>query len=77
MGKPEGNETYRNYAQRFLAYTTVPQSYHSFKESFYKYLSTSFELEFHHTRVHFKDKLYNFLQNIMSERDDESLNESF
>ena len=76
VGKVEGNETYRDYAQRFLAYTTIPQSYHLFKDSFYEYLSSSFDVESHHIQVHFKNKLYNYLQNIMSERDDELLNES-
>ncbi|NEQ76572.1 MAG: hypothetical protein F6K23_28185 [Okeania sp. SIO2C9] len=76
VGKVEGNETYRNYAKRFLAYTTVPQSYHLFKDSFYEYLSTSFDVESHHIQVHFKNKLYNYLRSIMSERDDELLNES-
>ncbi|NES92670.1 MAG: hypothetical protein F6K13_27445, partial [Okeania sp. SIO2B9] len=76
VGKVEGNETYRNYAKRFLAYTTVPQSYHLFKHSFYEYLSSSFDVESHHIQVHFKNKLYHYLRSIMSERNDELLNES-
>ncbi|NET26716.1 hypothetical protein [Okeania sp. SIO1I7] len=76
VGKVEGNETYRDYAKRFLAYTTVPQSYHLFKDSFYEYLSTSFDVESHRIQVKFKNKLYNYLQNIMSDSDEQLLNES-
>ena len=76
VGKVEGNETYRNYAKRFLAYTTVPQSYYLFKESFYEYLSTSFDVESHRIQVQFKNKLYDYLQNILSDSDDLLLNES-
>ncbi|MDY7004364.1 MAG: hypothetical protein SWX82_10520 [Cyanobacteriota bacterium] len=76
VGKVEGNETYRNYAKRFLAYTTVPQSYHLFKDSFYEYLSTSFNVESHRIQVQLKNKLYNYLQNILSDSDDMLLNES-
>ncbi|MEM1168947.1 MAG: hypothetical protein AAGJ08_07705 [Cyanobacteria bacterium P01_H01_bin.35] len=76
VGKVEGNETYRNYAQGFLAYTTLPLTYHCFKDSFYEYLITSFDVAPHQIRVQFKDKLYNYLQTIMSDSDDELLNES-
>ena len=75
VGKVEGNETYRNYAKLFLAYTKLPLTYHCFKESFYEYLITSFDVESHQIRVQFKDKLYNYLQNVMSDSDDELLNE--
>ncbi|MGB3509734.1 MAG: hypothetical protein WBA93_10905 [Microcoleaceae cyanobacterium] len=76
VGKVEGNETYRDYAKRFLAYTTVSQSYHLFKDSFYEYLSTSFDVESHRIQIQFKNKLYNYLQNIMSDSDELLLNES-
>ncbi|NEO52332.1 MAG: hypothetical protein F6K54_04110 [Okeania sp. SIO3B5] len=76
VGKVEGNETYRDYAKRFLAYTTVPQPYHLFKDSFYEYLSTSFDVESHRIQVKFKNKLYNYLQNLMPDSDEQLLNES-
>lgn len=76
VGKVEGNETYRDYAKRFLAYTTVPQPYHLFKDSFYEYLSTSFNVESHRIEVKFKNKLYKYLQNTMSNSDEQFLNES-
>ncbi|MEM1172705.1 MAG: hypothetical protein AAGJ08_27420 [Cyanobacteria bacterium P01_H01_bin.35] len=75
VGKVEGNETYRNYAKRFLAYTTLPITYHCFKDSFYEYLITSFDVATHQIRVKLKEKLYNYLQTIMSDSDDELLSE--
>ncbi|MDJ0519226.1 MAG: hypothetical protein QNJ74_24200 [Trichodesmium sp. MO_231.B1] len=75
VGKVEGNETYENYAKRFLTYTKLPLKYHCFKDTLYEYLITSFDVESHQIRVQFKDKLYNYLQTVMSDSDDEVLNE--
>ncbi|MEM1169298.1 MAG: hypothetical protein AAGJ08_09565 [Cyanobacteria bacterium P01_H01_bin.35] len=75
VGKVEGRETYRDYAKRFLTYTTIPQPYHCFKDSFYEYLSTSFDVESKQIRVRFKQQLYKHLQNVMSENDDQLFNE--
>ncbi|MGB3514771.1 MAG: hypothetical protein WBA93_37285 [Microcoleaceae cyanobacterium] len=75
VGKVEGSETYRDYAKRFLAYTKIPQPYHHFKDGFYEYLSTSFDVESQYIRVQFKDKLYKYLQNIMADSDEQLLND--
>ena len=75
VGKVESNETYLNYAKQFLDYITLPLTYQSFKESFYEYLITSFDVESHQIRVKFNEKLYNYLQTVMSDSDDELLNE--
>ncbi len=75
VGKVEGTETYQDYAKRFLTYTTIPQPYHCFKDSFYEYLSTSFDVESQQIRVRLKQQLYKHLQNVMSENDNQLFNE--
>ncbi|MGD1702250.1 hypothetical protein [Dapis sp. BLCC M229] len=75
VGKVEGRETYQDYAKRFLTYIKIPQPYHSFKDSFYEYLSTSFDVESQQIRVRFKEQLYKHLQNVMSENDNQLFNE--
>ncbi|MDJ0514706.1 MAG: hypothetical protein QNJ74_00105 [Trichodesmium sp. MO_231.B1] len=75
VGKVEGRETYQDYAKRFLTYIKIPQPYHSFKDSFYEYLSTSFDVESQQIRVRFKEQLYKHLRNVMSENDNQLFNE--
>ena len=75
VGKTEGSSNYRNYAKSFLSHASQPQSYSCFKESFFEYLSTSFDVDSKYIKSNFEDKLYKQLKNTMSHSNDKKLND--
>lgn len=75
IGKVENGNNYRDYAKSFLTHARQPQSYRCFKESFYEYLSTSFDVDSKYIKYQFKDKLYKQLKNTMSHSDDKQFND--
>ncbi len=74
VGKVEGSQTYRDLAQRFLDQTQPNQSFRSFKESFYEYLSPT-SIDSAYIRNQFNDKLYKQLQNTIPHSDEENFSE--
>ncbi len=75
VGKVECGDNYRDYAKSFLNHARQPQSYRCFKESFYEYLSTSFDVDSRYIKYQFKDKLYKQLQKTMVHSDDKQFND--
>lgn len=75
VGKVEGGDNYRNYAKSFLTHARESQSYRCFKDSFYEYLSTSFDADSRYIKSQFKDKLYKQLQKTMAHSDDKQFND--
>ncbi len=75
VGKVENGNNYQDYAKSFLTHARQPQSYRSFKESFYEYLSTSFDVDSRYIKHQFKDKLYQQLKNTMPHNDDKKFND--
>ncbi|NEQ74879.1 MAG: hypothetical protein F6K23_18635 [Okeania sp. SIO2C9] len=75
VGKVENGNNYRDNAKSFLTHVRQPQSYHSFKESFYEYLSTSFDVDSKSIKHQFQDKLYKQLKNTMSHSNDKQFND--
>ncbi|NER01645.1 MAG: hypothetical protein F6K17_02875 [Okeania sp. SIO3C4] len=76
VGKVENGNNYQNYAKSFLTHVKQPQSYGSFKESFYEYLSTSFDVDSKYIKRQFQDKLYKQLKNTMPHSNDKQFNDS-
>lgn len=76
VGKVENGNNYRDNAKSFLTHVKQPQSYRSFKESFYEYLSTSFDVDSKYIKRQFQDKLYKQLKNTMSHSNDKQFNDS-
>lgn len=75
IGKVENGNNYRDYAKSFLTHARQPQSYRCFKESFYEYLSTSFDVDSKYIKNQFKNRLYKQLKNTMSHSDDKQFND--
>ncbi|NEN91002.1 MAG: hypothetical protein F6K48_19655 [Okeania sp. SIO3H1] len=75
VGKVENGNNYRDNAKSFLTHVRQPQSYGSFKESFYEYLSTSFDVYSKSIKHQFQDKLYKQLKNTMSHSNDKQFND--
>ncbi|NEQ35025.1 MAG: hypothetical protein F6K40_01325 [Okeania sp. SIO3I5] len=75
VGKVENGYNYQDYAKSFLNHARQPQSYGHFKESFYEYLSTSFDVDSRTVKYQFKDKLYKQLKNTMPHNDDQKFND--
>ena len=75
VGKVESGDNYQDYAKSFLTHARQPQSYRCFKDSFYEYLSTSFDVDSRYIKYQFKDKLYKQLQNTMVHSDDKQFND--
>lgn len=75
VGKVEGGDNYRDYAKSFLTHVRQPQSYSCFKDSFYEYLSTSFDVDSKYIKYQFKDKLHKQLQNTMAHSNDKQFND--
>ncbi|MGD1702913.1 hypothetical protein [Dapis sp. BLCC M229] len=75
VGKVENGYNYQDYAKSFLTHARQPQSYRCFKESFYEYLSSSFDVDSRYIKYQFKDKLYKQLKNTMSHNDDKQFND--
>ena len=75
VGKVENGNNYRDNAKSFLTHIKQPQSYSSFKESFYEYLSTSFDVDSKSIKHQFQNKLYKQLKNTMSHSNDKQFND--
>ncbi|MDJ0516353.1 MAG: hypothetical protein QNJ74_08875 [Trichodesmium sp. MO_231.B1] len=75
VGKVENGYNYQDYAKSFLTHARQPQSYRCFKESFYEYLSSSFDVDSRYVKYQFKDKLYKQLKNTMAHNDDKKFND--
>ncbi len=75
VGKVENGKNYQDYAKSFLTHARQPQSYRCFKDSFYEYLSTSFDVDSKYIKHQFKDKLYKQLKNTMSHNNDKQFND--
>lgn len=75
VGKVENGQNYRDYAKSFITYAKQPQSYSCFKESFYEYLSTSFDGDSRHVNCQFKEKIYKQLKNTMPHNDHQKMND--
>lgn len=76
VGKVENGNNYRDNAKSFLTHVRQPQSYGSFKDSFYEYLSTSFDVDSKSIKHQFQNKLYKQLKNTMSHSNDKQFNDS-
>ncbi|MEM1169081.1 MAG: hypothetical protein AAGJ08_08420 [Cyanobacteria bacterium P01_H01_bin.35] len=75
VGKVENGKNYQDYAKSFLTHVRQPQSYGCFKESFYEYLSSSFDVDSRYVKHQFKNKLYKQLKNTMPHNDDKKFND--
>lgn len=75
VGKVENGKNYQDYARSFLTHVRQPQSYSCFKESFYEYLSSSFDADSRYVKYQFKNKLYKQLKNTMPHSDDKKFND--
>ncbi|MFM6192006.1 MAG: hypothetical protein ACKPEN_12545 [Planktothrix sp.] len=73
-GKVDGIHTYRDLAQSFLAQTQPNQTFRSFKENFYEYITPK-SLDSSYIRNQFNEKLYKQLQNTIPHSDDENFSE--
>lgn len=74
VGKVEGSQSYRDLAQNFMAQTQPNQSFRSFKESLYEYITPT-SIDSSYIRNQFNDKLYKLLQNTIPHSDDENFSE--
>ena len=75
VGKVENGNNYQDYAKSFMIYARQSKSYSFFKDSFYEYLSTSFNVKSRYVKHQFKEKLYKQLKNTMPYNDDKKLND--
>lgn len=70
MGKIQGNYTYHDLAQNFLAHIQHIPSYKAFKEDFYEYLISSISSDY--GKRQFNERLYKYIQNILPHCDKQS-----
>ncbi|MGB3512864.1 MAG: hypothetical protein WBA93_27355 [Microcoleaceae cyanobacterium] len=75
VGKVEGGNNYQDYAKSFLNHARQPKSYSCFKDSFYEYLSTSFDVDSKYIKYQFQNKLHKQLKNTMAHSDDKQFND--
>lgn len=73
VGKSQGSATYRDVAQRFLTCTDPMQSFQSFKDDLYEYITASVDPEY--GRRQFNDQLYSQLKHTLPESDAQKLND--
>ncbi|MCC0178891.1 hypothetical protein I4641_18130 [Waterburya agarophytonicola K14] len=73
MGKVEKNHSYYDLSQKFLTHTTQTRSYREFKGDLYEYIVSGVDSRFGERR--FNNKLYDCLQNTMTEFEDRELDE--
>jgi hypothetical protein len=73
VGKVEGASTYHDLAQTFLTHSRHTPSFRSFKGELYGYLVSSIDPEY--GKRQFNNRLYNYLQNILSHNDSQPFNE--
>jgi hypothetical protein len=72
-GKSQGAYTYRDLAQCFLTHTTQTQSFGSFKDDFYQYITASVDPEY--GRRQFNNQLHSQLKNMLPESNSQRLND--
>ena len=73
VGKSQGACTYRDSAQRFLTNSNQLQSFQSFKDDLYQYVTASIDPEYGKRR--FNNQLYTHLQNTLPESNSQKLND--
>jgi hypothetical protein len=73
VGKVEGNHTYRDLAQRFLAHSSQNQSYATFKDDLYEYLTSSIDLG--RGKCQFHNQLYTQLKNTLPQSDSQKISD--
>ncbi|HLO48942.1 MAG TPA: hypothetical protein VK211_11050 [Kamptonema sp.] len=74
IGKVEGADTYRHFANRFLNHTNCNQSYRAFKDDLYEYLITTTNDSTYGKRQ-FNEKLYKQLRNIIPQSDSQKFSD--
>lgn len=65
VGTVEGGYTYKSLSQSFITHTTYTPNYQAFKDDLYEYLVSSFDSR----RGKFPQKLYQIIQNTLSQCD--------
>ena len=73
MGKVSHNHTYYDLSQQFLTHTAQTRSYKEFKDDLYEYIVSGVDSRFGERR--FNNKLYDCLQDTMTEFEDRELDE--
>lgn len=74
IGKVEGSNSYRDLAHRFKTQIDTTQSFRSFKDSFYEYLTSS-PFESSYAKRQFNDKLHEQIKQTIPQSNDENFNE--
>ncbi len=72
-GKVDGFNTFKDLAEKFLAYCRKLRSYRSFKEGLYEYLTVSIDPKY--GKGQFSKKLYKHLQNTLPHNDSQKPSE--
>lgn len=72
-GKVDGFNTFKDLADKFLAYCRKLRSYRSFKEGLYEYLTVSIDPKY--GKGQFSNKLYKHLQNTLPHNDSQKPSE--
>ncbi|HEY9619888.1 MAG TPA: hypothetical protein V6C78_05945 [Crinalium sp.] len=73
VGRVQGDKTYRDLAHNFLAYSSHPHSFHSFKSDLYHYITSAIDSEY--GKRQFNKQLHNQLQTILPDSDSALLND--
>jgi hypothetical protein len=73
VGKVEGSSSYRDLACSFLAQSGQAQSYQSFKDDLYQYMTSSIDVEYGKRK--FYNQLHAHLKNTLVESDDHALSD--
>jgi len=72
-GKSQGSCTYRDLAQRFVTHSSHAQSFQSFKDDLYEYITASVDPEYGNRQ--FNNQLFNQLRNTLPESDSYKIND--
>jgi hypothetical protein len=72
-GRSQGSCTYRDVAQRFLTHSSQAQSFHSFKDDLYEYITASIDSEY--GKRQFNNQLYAQLRSTLPESDHQKVND--
>jgi hypothetical protein len=72
-GKSLGTHTYRDVAQRFISSSAQSQTYGSFKDDLYQYITSSVDSEY--GKRQFNNQLYSQLQATLPESDSQKVND--
>ncbi len=72
-GKSQGCGTYRDAAQRFLTHSSQAQSFKSFKDDLYNYITASVDSEY--GKRQFNNQLFNQLKNTLPESNGQKVND--